>query len=188
MTSLHRLLNQENVQERESAVERVESPHSRWSSSIRVIVDKPPSQPRSRRQMSGGPSSDSVEESYKYPGVGTAYRRGNAFKRLQRQSDSKWTCGSGVITDIPPLLPLSRRGGAVERLQQSDSRWSSGSRATSDTASSQALARHRMLVGPSSLSALEHSVETKNQDIFETTITALGTLTGTGVQCAARTA
>jgi hypothetical protein len=179
MTSLHQCPNQENVHAQEGAVER-------------VIVDRPPTQPLSRRSMSGGPCSDSVKESHKDPGVGDARRRENTFERLQQQSDSKWTSGSGVITDRPPSQPLSRRqmSGepyAVERLQQSDSRWSSGSRATFDTASSsQALAHHRMLVGPSSLSALEHSVETKNQDIFETTITTLGTLVG--VQCTARAA
>jgi hypothetical protein len=197
MTSLHQCLNQENVHAQESAVERL---HSRWSSSSRVTVDRPPSQPLSRRQMSGGPSSGSiVKESHTDPCVvGDAHRRGNAFERLQ-QSDSKWTTGSGVIPDRPPMQPLSCRGSAVGRLQQSDSRWSSGSRPTFDTTSSQALARHRMLVGPSIVSALEHSVEKKNQDILKTTIRALCTLklvgkplspgvAGTGLQRAARTA
>jgi hypothetical protein len=188
MTSLHQLFNQEIVQERESAVERAEWLYSRWSSSVWVTVDKPPSQPRNRRQMSGGSSSDSVKESSKYPGVDVAHRRGNAFERPQQESNAKWTCGFGAITDTPPLQPLSRRVGAVKRLQRSHSRWSSGSRATFDTTMSLALARHQMLFGTSSVSAVEHSVETKNQDIFETTIMALGPLTGTGVQCAARTA
>ena len=197
MTSVHQRLDQENVHERESAVERLQS---RWSSSSRLIIDRPPSQPLSRRQMSGGPRSDSVKESHKDPGVGDAHRRGNAFERPQ-QSDLKWTSGSGVITDRPPLQPLSRRGSAVGRLQQSDSRWSSGSRATFDAASSQALARHRMIVGPSRASALKHSVEMKNHDIIETTARALyilnllgkpqslaASVTGTGLQCAARCA
>jgi hypothetical protein len=133
MTSLHQFLNQENMRERESAVERL---HSRWSSSFRIIVDRPPSQPISRRQMSGEPSSCSVKESHqKDPGRG-----GSAARRLQR-SNSKWTSGSGVFTDSPPLQPLSRRGSADRRLQQSDSRWCSGSQAAFDTASSQALVR-----------------------------------------------
>jgi hypothetical protein len=149
MTSIPQFRNKANVYDAESAVERF---HSRWSSSVRVtIVDRPPSQPPNCRQMSGGPSSDSVKESQKYPGVGDAHRRGNAFERLQRQSDSKWTSGSGDITDRPPLQPLRR-------------------------------------MRPSSVLALEHSLEMKNQDTFEITITALGTLTGTGLQCAARTA
>jgi hypothetical protein len=194
MTSLRQLLNQENLLERENAVERL---HSRWSSSVRVIVDRPPSQPLSRRQMSGGPSSGSVKQSHqKDPGVGDAHRRGNAFERLQ-QSDSKWTSGSGVSTDRPPLQPLRCRGSAARRLQESHSRWSSGSRATFDTK----FARHRMLVGPSSVSALEHSVAMNNQYIFKTTMRALCTLTslgepqspaasvtGTGNHCAARSA
>jgi hypothetical protein len=140
--------NQGNVHDADTAVESL---HSRWNSSVRVIVDRPPSQPPSHRQMSGGQSSDSVKERHKYPGVGDAHRQGNAFERLQRQSDSKWTSDSGVITDKPPLKPLRR-------------------------------------LGPSSVLALEHSLEMKNHDIFETTNTALGTLTGTGLQCAARTA
>jgi hypothetical protein len=188
MTSVHQLLNQEIMKERERAVERAEWLHSRWNSNVRVTVDEPPSQPRSRRQMSGGSSSDSVKESCKYPGVDVAHRRGNASKRPQLESNAKWTCGYGVITDTPPLQPLSRRVGAVERVQRSNSRWSSGSRATFDTTMSLALARHQMLFGASSVPTLEHSVETKNQDIFEAPIVTLGSLTGTVVQCVARTA
>jgi hypothetical protein len=112
MTSLH--------QYRESAVEKL---HSRWSSSSRVVGDRPPSQPLSCRPIVGGPSSDSVKEiHYKDQGVGDALRRGNTFRMLQQQSDSKWTIGSGVIIDRPPLQPLSCRGSAVGRLQESDSR------------------------------------------------------------------
>jgi hypothetical protein len=100
MTSLHQRLNQENVHERESAVERLQS---RWSSSSRVIVDRPPSHPPTRRQMNRRPSSGSVKESHhKDPDTGNS--------RLRR-SNSKWASGSGVITDSPPLQPLSRRGG-----------------------------------------------------------------------------
>jgi hypothetical protein len=170
MTSLHQRINQENVRERESEV-AVEGLHSRWSSSCRGVVDTPPSQPLSRRQMSGGPSSGSVIESHKDPGVCDAHRRGSVVERLQ-PSDLKWTSGSGVTADRPPLQPLSRRGSTVRKLhQQIDSRWSSGSRAaTFDTASSQVLARRRKLVEPSNVSALKLSVAmVKNHDIFETT-------------------
>jgi hypothetical protein len=189
MTSLHQCLNQEST---------VESLYSRWGSSSRVVGDRPPSQPLSRRQMYGGPSSGcSGKQSHKDPEMGSAHRRGNAFERLQQQSVSKWTSGSGVITDRPPSQPLSRRGSSVQRIQQSDSRWSSGSQPRFDMALSQALSDHRMLVGPSSGSALEHSVEMKNHDLFEITIKTLfastlmaraPNVTGTGLQCAARTA
>jgi hypothetical protein len=162
MTSPHQEhLNQENVHARESVVERLQS---RWSSSSRVIVDTPPSQPPSLEQMSGSPSSGSEKESHhEDPGAG-GFQRGSAFERPQR-SNSKWTSGSEVITDSPPLQPLSRRGGSpVGILQQSGSRWSSGSQAACDTASSQAL----------SVSALKHSAAMKNHDddIFETKIRA----------------
>jgi hypothetical protein len=182
MTSLHQRINQENVRERESEVEGLH--HSRWSSSSRVGVDTPPSQPLSHRQMSGEPSSSSVKESHTDPGVCDAPQRGSAVERLQH-SDLKWASGSRVIADRPPLQPLSRRGSAIRKLQQSDSRWSSGSRAaTFDTTSSQVLARCRMLVESSNVSALKHSVEMKNHDIFETPIRALCSFTPvTGLHC-----
>jgi hypothetical protein len=96
MTSLHQCLNQENVHEREGAVERLQS---RWSTSCRAIVDKPPSHPPTRRQMGGRPSSGSVKESH----------HKNPY--TDNRSNSKWDCGSGVIADSPPLQPLSHRGG-----------------------------------------------------------------------------
>jgi hypothetical protein len=100
MMSLHQHLNQENVHEREGAVEALQS---RWSSSCRAIVDRPPSHPPTRRQMGGRPSSGSVKESHLMdPHTGNS-RRG--------LSNSKWNSGSGVITDSPPLQPLSRRDG-----------------------------------------------------------------------------
>jgi hypothetical protein len=48
----NRRVNQDNSYGQESAAGRL---HSRWSSSSRVIVDRPPSHPFSCRQMSGGP-------------------------------------------------------------------------------------------------------------------------------------
>jgi hypothetical protein len=147
---------QENVYLRESAVERLQS---RWSSSSRAIVDTPPSQPLNLQRLSGSPSSGSVKESHqKDPGAGD-FRQRSAFGRPQG-SNSKWTSDSGAITDSPPLQPLS------------GSRWNSGSQAAFDMASSQALVRHRMIVRPSSVSALNHSAAMKNHDndIFETTI------------------
>jgi hypothetical protein len=151
MTSIHQLLNQENLHERESAVERIQS---RWSSSSRVIADRPPSQPLSRRQMSRRPSRSSVNEScHNDPGLGTE----SAVGRLQR-GHSQWTSGSGVVTDSPPLQPLSRRESAVGKLQQSGSRWSSGPQA---------------IVLPNRVSALKHSASAMNHDIFETATRAL---------------
>jgi hypothetical protein len=100
MTSLHQRLNQDNVHEQECAVERLQS---RWSSNCRVIVDRPPSHPPARQQMGGRLSSGSVKESHhEEPDTGNAQRG---------RSDPKWDSGSGVITDSPPLQPLSRRGG-----------------------------------------------------------------------------
>ncbi len=131
MRRLHRCLNQESVHAQESGVERLRL-HSSLSSSSRVIGDRPPSQPLSRKQTNGSSSNGSLREShYKGP-----------------CANSKWTSGSGVITDRPPLQPLRCPGSSVQRLQKSESRWSSGSRTTLDTALSQALARHRMQVGP----------------------------------------
>jgi hypothetical protein len=176
MTSLHQPINQESIHQREGAVERL---HSRWSSSSR-----------------GGPSHIDLA-------VDDAHRRGGAVERLQ-PSDLKWASGSKLIADRPPSQPRSRRGSAVRKLQQSDSRWNSGSRgATFDTTSPQAHAPYnKMLLEPSNVSALEHSVEMKKHHIFETTIRAHCILnlpgnpqsivasdnTGPGLQCVARSA
>jgi hypothetical protein len=100
MTSLHQRPNQENVHEREGAVEALQS---RWSSSCRAIVDKPPSHPPTRQQMGGRSRSGPVEESRHKDADTGSYRRG--------RSNPKWDCGSGVIADSPPLQPLSHRGG-----------------------------------------------------------------------------
>jgi hypothetical protein len=97
MTSLHQCLNQENVHEREGAVERLQS---RWSSSCRAIVDKPPSP--TRRQLGGRPSSGSLKESHDKDADTGYSQRG--------RSDPKWDSSSAVITDSPPLQPLSHRG------------------------------------------------------------------------------
>jgi hypothetical protein len=107
MTSLHRRHNQENVHEREGAVERLES---RWSSSSRVVVDRPPSHPPTRRQMGGRSRSGSEKESHdKDPDTTGGVRRGSAGGRLER-GNPKWDSSSGIITDSPPLQPLSCRG------------------------------------------------------------------------------
>jgi hypothetical protein len=196
MTSLHQRINQENLHERGEAVLSEGLLHSRWSSSSRVIADRPPSQPLSRRQLSQGPRSGSVTESHEDTGVDDAHRRESAVEQIQ-PNDQKWTSGSGVVADRPPLQPLSRRRGSADgKLQQSDSRWSSGSRASStfNTTSSKGLARHRMLAEPSSVSALKHcSVAMKrNHDIFETTnlsgktqSIAVSVNPGTRLQCVA---
>jgi hypothetical protein len=110
MTILHQCLNQEFVHERESAVERL---HLKWSSSSRVIVDRPPSQPLSRRQMSGGPSSGSVKDIHEGPGEGDAHRGGNVSEEFQL-SDSKWASGSLMITDRPPLQPIRYGESAIK--------------------------------------------------------------------------
>jgi hypothetical protein len=164
---LDKLLNKENTHGRESAPGRL---HSRQNAMNRVMSDRPPSQPRRRHEMSGGPSSIAVKENLKDPGADGAHEQGNsAFERLQ-QSDSKWSSGSGALTDRPPLQPFCRhgisgancastkeshedpsleeprRGTFIRRHQQSDaSRWSSGYRATFDIAPSRAFA-HRQAV------------------------------------------
>jgi hypothetical protein len=154
--SLHQQINEDNVHERESAAERLQS---RWISSSRAIVDRPPSQPPSPRRMSRRPSSVSVEESqHKDPRTGDS-QEGSHNERLQC-SDSKWTSGSGVITDSPPSKPPSHRGVAVERLELGGSRWNSGSQADFGTASSPALGCHRM--------KFEHSAAIKKHDTFDT--------------------
>jgi hypothetical protein len=98
---------------------------------------------------------------------------------------SRWNSSSRIIVDRSPsqLLSCRRMGrgpssavsvkeshhedrSTVGRLQDSDSRWSSGDRAAFDTSPSQPLARRRMVLGPSRVSAfkesLEHTVEMKN--------------------------
>jgi hypothetical protein len=148
---------------------------SRWSSSSRTFVDRPPSQPLGRRQMSERPSSSSVEENcHNDPDTGNSLGE-SAVERLQR-INSKWTSSSAVTTDRPPLQPLSRRGSTVGGLQQSGSRWSSGSQAAFDTASPKALVRHQMIAQPISVSAIKHSDAMENHDIFETTIRTLSIL------------
>jgi hypothetical protein len=107
MTSLHQRLNQENVHGREGAVERLQS---RWSSSSRDIFDRPPSHPPTRQQMGGRSRSGSEKESHhKDPGNTGGVRRGSAGGRLER-GNPKWDSSSGIITDSPPLQPLSCRG------------------------------------------------------------------------------
>jgi hypothetical protein len=101
MTSLHQRLNQENVHEREGAVEALQS---RWSSGCRAIVDKPPSHPPTRRQLGGRPSSGSLKESHDKDADTGSSRRGRAVGRCQR-SNSKWDSSSADITDSPPLQP-----------------------------------------------------------------------------------
>jgi hypothetical protein len=167
MTSLlvHQPLNQEHENEQESAVEMLQS---RWSPSSRTFVDRPPSQPLSRR-----PSSSSVTEScHQDPDTGNS-RQGIADERLQRVN-SKWTSSSVVTTDRPPLQPLSRRRSTTGKgLQQRGSRWSSGSQATCATALPKVLAQHRMIAQPISVSALKHSDTMENHDVFESTIRTL---------------
>jgi hypothetical protein len=95
MTTIHQR-PQENVHERETAVERLQS---RWSSSSPVIVDRRPLQPLSRQQMSrrlqqsnskwtsgSGVTSDS-------PPLKPPSRRGSMFGGLQ-ESGSRWSSGS----------------------------------------------------------------------------------------------
>jgi hypothetical protein len=77
------------------------------------------------------------------------------------------------------LQPAQSPRYCCRKPQQSGSRWSSGSLSSFDTTSSKSLVRHRMIVRPSSVSSIRHSVEMK-QDSLESTITALGTLTGNG--------
>jgi hypothetical protein len=117
---LHKPLDQEHVHGRHSAAGRL---HSRQNAMNRVMSDRPPSQPRSRHQKSGGSCSVSLKESHKNLVVGEGHRRGSrVFERLQ-QSESKWNSGSGALADRPPSQPFNRHGisGASD-----ESRWSSG--------------------------------------------------------------
>jgi hypothetical protein len=95
MTSIHQR-PQENVHERETAVERLQS---RWSSSSSVVVDRRPLQPLSRQQLSrrlqqsnskwtsgSGVMSDS-------PPLKPPSRRGSIVEGLQ-ESGSRWSSGS----------------------------------------------------------------------------------------------
>jgi hypothetical protein len=126
---LHNHLNHEKSHERGSAP--AASLYSRWSSSARITVDRPPSQPLSSCQMSRGSSNVSVKEGH------DEYRG--------ERSDSK---------------SLSRLGSTVGRLQDSDSRWSSSYRvALFDTAPSAPLARRRMIAEPSITSAVKESLK-----------------------------
>jgi hypothetical protein len=119
MTSLHQCLNHQHVYDaREIAVEKLQS---RWSSSPRVIVDTPPSQPLSRQQTSGNPSTGSVKESHNTDPCTGNDRRQSPFGRLQR-NNSKWTSSYGVIADSPPLQPCSHRGSAAARRRQLSAR------------------------------------------------------------------
>jgi hypothetical protein len=193
---LHKHFNKEKAHGRESEVERL---HWGRSSSTRAIFGRIPLQPRSRRRTSGGPSSISVKKSRKGSGAGEAHQRGsNAFERKQ-QRDSKWNLGSGALTDRPPLQPFSRHEirearcpstqehhknpsleeprpvDSIRSLQQCGASLSSDYRSSFDMAPSQALAHRRAIVGPSSVSALNESlndaVKMKNRatsTLFET--------------------
>jgi hypothetical protein len=72
------------------------------------------------------------------------------------EEGSRWSSNSRVIVDVPPSQPL----------RDSDSRWNSGDQVAIDRAPSQPLARHRMLLEPSRVSAtnesLRHSTETRS--------------------------
>jgi hypothetical protein len=183
----HRHLNPKNSHGRGSApATRL---HSRWNSSSRAIVDKPPSQPLSCRQLSRGTSSTvSVKESQHHKDPNTT-----EVRRLQH-SDSMWTSGgAGITNERPPLRrgkafrglwasggagttnqrPPLRRRRAFKRFHHGACRWSSSSRAALDRAPSQAPAPHRMIVGLSIDSAPKPSVEMKDGDIFKMSVMAL---------------
>jgi hypothetical protein len=169
MTSLHLRLNQENEREQESAFEMIQS---RWSLSSQTFVDKPPSQPLSRRQMSENTSSSpETENCHTLPDTGSS-RQKFALDRLQR-INSKLTSNSVVTADRPPLQPLSSRGSPVIGHQRSSSRWSSGSHVSFDATSLEALVRQPIIVQPSSVSILKHSDTMQNHGEFETTIRTL---------------
>jgi hypothetical protein len=174
---LHKHINKENARGRESAVERLH-----WERSSSTVA------------ISGGSSNVSGKESHKDPVAGESHQQGSSAFESPQRSDSKWNSGSGPLTDTPPLHPHNhhgisraecaspkechkdpggdepRRGSSIRRLQQSgDSRWSSGYRASDDMAPSQALARGRMILRPSSVSAVnDDAVEMKNRaTLFE---------------------
>jgi hypothetical protein len=145
---------------------------SRWSSSSQTFVDKPPSQPLIRRQMSEITSTSPATENCRtIPDTGSS-RQCITIERLPPMN-SKLTSSSVFTTDRPPLQPLGNRGSPVIGHQQSNSRWSSGSQATFDTTSLKALVRQSMVVQPSSVSILKYSDKMQNHDEFETTIRTL---------------
>jgi hypothetical protein len=98
---LHRHLNQENSHEQET-VPAVTRLHSRWSSSSRDVVDKPPSQPLSCRRMSRGrPSTSRAGTTTVRPPL----LRGKAFRRLLHGA-CRWTSSSRSALDrVPTLAP-----------------------------------------------------------------------------------
>jgi hypothetical protein len=123
MTSLQQSPNVKHVHDRESAGEKLKS---RWSSNPPRVVDRPPSQPPRRRQVSKNPCSGSVGESHhKELGTSNNPRRVSALGRLQRSNSS---CGSPVKESHymdPGTSGNSRRGSAFGRLQWSNSNWTS---------------------------------------------------------------
>jgi hypothetical protein len=188
---LHQHLNKENAHRRESAVERL---HWGRSSSTRAIfgTPPPPMQPRSPRKMRQRLSSVSVKEKRKDSGAGEAHQRGSPVFERRQQSDSKQNSGSGALTDQPALLPVSRHEMSEARcvstnedhkeptveesqpessfrsLQQCGASLSPDYRESFDMAHpSQALARRRRIVEPSTVKAVKESlndaVEMKNR-------------------------
>jgi hypothetical protein len=189
---LQKHIKQKKAYGRESAVEKL--PCGR-SSKTRTISGRPPRSPRNMRQ---GLSSVSVKESQKDPGTSIAHQRASSALKRFEQSDSKWKSGSRALTDRPPLQPLRRRGiseskcastrefykdpnveevrrgSSIRSNQLCGSRWNSGCRARFDIAPSQAHARGRMIVKPSSVSvaneSLNDGVQVKNRPaLFDTT-------------------
>jgi hypothetical protein len=170
--------------DRESVVERLQS---RWISSSRIIVDKPPSSPR---RMSRRLSSSPVLEENQHKDLVTNDSQLESPNGRLQCGDSKWRSGSEDFTDSPPSQPLSHRGDAFGSLEHSDSRWNSGSQANASTASPQALGCHRTITQPSSILAHEHSDVIRKQHSFETSFCSLNlprthssSETGSGLRC-----
>jgi hypothetical protein len=116
MTSLQQSPNVKHVLHRESAGDKLKS---RWSSNPRV-VDRPPSQPPRRRQVSKTPCSGSGEESHlKDPGTSGNSRRGSAIGILQRSNSSSGSPSKESHSKDLGTSSDHQRASLVGRLQRS---------------------------------------------------------------------
>jgi hypothetical protein len=102
----HHHLNQEDSHERKPAPPTSLPSPSRWSSSARLIVDGPPSQPLSCCRISRGPSiSVAVNESHQEDVLD---RLRITIGKLQADSDSRWSSSYRAASDTAPSKPLAR--------------------------------------------------------------------------------
>jgi hypothetical protein len=154
----------ESHQQGSSAFESPQRSDSKWNSGSGPLTDTPPLHPHNHHGISRAECA-SPKECHKDPS-GDEPRRGSH----NHHGISRAECASPKECHKDPGGDEPRRGSSIRRLQQSgDSRWSSGYRASDDMAPSQALARGRMILRPSSVSAVnDDAVEMKNRaTLFE---------------------